>query len=341
MNSTEQIQRLLIHNKRPDLAKLLINASFDFNESNNYGSYLISKLTTVEIFAPLKDYESLLKLNNDEANEILKAFIVIYPPKEYEIEINHIGFYLDSSNLSAELLTDEELINEINTIKNIMTDVSTGGQRIQNINDDYKISKKKINKALKERNISDPNPFNDLWEWYNKWHSGNYPSYQSRRIYINDLFDPLIDIIKNGYVSQRVNLYDSLTGWESVDRCLKSIKDKLVKSIHSEEYQQIGLLSREALINLAKEVYDPNIHKSSDDVTPSSTDAKRMLESYLMAELCGKANEISRKHAKASLDFANELQHKRTADFRDAALCAEATISLVNIVSIISGKRKI
>ena len=52
-----------------------------------------------------------------------------------------------------------------------------------------------------------------------------------------------------------------------------------------------------------------------------------------------RSNAIARRHAKASLDLANELQHQRTAAFRKAALCAEATASVVNIIAILSGVR--
>ena len=64
-----------------------------------------------------------------------------------------------------------------------------------------------------------------------------------------------------------------------------------------------------------------------------------MLEAYLDKELAGGANKIARQHARAALDLANELQHRRTAIFRQAALCAEATASVVNLIAIVSGQR--
>ncbi len=60
---------------------------------------------------------------------------------------------------------------------------------------------------------------------------------------------------------------------------------------------------------------------------------------YLANELAGEPNKVARQHAKAALDLANELQHKRTAIFRHAALCAEATASVVNLIAILSGQR--
>lgn len=68
------------------------------------------------------------------------------------------------------------------------------------------------------------------------------------------------------------------------------------------------------------------------------TDAKRMLESYITVELAGSSNENLRKFAKATLDLANELTHKRTASKRDSSLCATATISLINLIGTIEGR---
>ncbi len=52
-------------------------------------------------------------------------------------------------------------------------------------------------------------------------------------------------------------------------------------------------------------------------------------------------NEALRRHAKASLALANELQHKRTAQYKDAAICAGATRTVVlNIVAIVSATKQ-
>lgn len=90
---------------------------------------------------------------------------------------------------------------------------------------------------------------------------------------------------------------------------------------------------------MAQVVYDPASHPPLDGVTPSATDAKRMLEAYIAVELGGGANEATRRHARSALDLANVLQHRRTATFREAALCVEATTTVVNVVAIVAGRR--
>jgi hypothetical protein len=93
------------------------------------------------------------------------------------------------------------------------------------------------------------------------------------------------------------------------------------------------------LISVAQEVYDPARHPPIDNVTPSDTDAKRMLEAIFEIELKGSTNDQARAHAKAAVNLALALQHKRTSDFRTAALCAEGTWSVVNMLAIVAGRR--
>jgi hypothetical protein len=56
-------------------------------------------------------------------------------------------------------------------------------------------------------------------------------------------------------------------------------------------------------------------------------------------ELGTNANEQARKHTKAALDLAVGLQHKRSATWREAAMCLEATASVVRLVTIVEGRR--
>jgi hypothetical protein len=124
-----------------------------------------------------------------------------------------------------------------------------------------------------------------------------------------------------------------------VDRTITEIRLRLETAKTEEQFQAVGLLCREALISLAQTVFDPNKHPILDGVDVSKTDGKRMLEAYLAMELSGGENKIARQHAKAALDLANETQHRRTAGFRQAALCAESTTAVVNLIAIISGQR--
>ena len=140
-------------------------------------------------------------------------------------------------------------------------------------------------------------------------------------------------------LEQRAEVLSEPTGWPKVDRRRQEIRMQLDAAQSEEQFQAIGLLCREVLISLAQAVFDPDRHKTADGIEPSETDAARMLEAFFTSELSGGANEQSRSYAKAALKLSIALQHKRTADWRMAALCVEATYSVVNITALLAGRR--
>jgi hypothetical protein len=143
-----------------------------------------------------------------------------------------------------------------------------------------------------------------------------------------------------GQSAKRAVVFEEPTGWQKVDRQLQEMRLRLDSAKAEEQFQGVGLLCREVLISVAQEVYDPARHPIVDDKAPSDTDAKRMLEAIFEVELKGSSNEEARAHAKAAVRLALALQHKRLADFRTAALCAEGTWSVVNMLAILAGRRR-
>jgi hypothetical protein len=232
----------------------------------------------------------------------------------------------------------EQLVNAIEEQKSLMVSVATGGPPIRDVNEEYKKRRGEISKLLKAEGIKDPNPFLDLWGWFDRFKRVDLPTYASRRKFMSDLYDPLLERLRRDNPSTP-GMFDEPTGWAKVDRTVTEIRQRLAQATTEEQFQAVGTLCREALISLGQAVFDPNRHPTLDGVKASGTDFKRMIEAYIAVELAGESNEVSRRHAKAAFDLANDLQHKRTADFRHAALCAEATVAVINLIAIVSGQR--
>ena len=231
-------------------------------------------------------------------------------------------------------MTDAELLAELDYIRNTMIAVATGGPRIPTVNDEYRMRYGQVAAELARRRLENPITYASLWDWYGRWSSGDLPSYQSRRDFVSELIGPLINQIRTGHRDE-----PAPTGWPRVDRTVGEVRDRLAAARTEEQFQAVGLLCRDALISVAQAVYVRDRHPPLDGVQPSATDAKRMLEAYISIELAGGANEEARKHARSGLDFANVLTHRRTAGFRDAALCVEATTAVINVVAIVAGRR--
>ena len=153
---------------------------------------------------------------------------------------------------------------------------------------------------------------------------------------IQAVVDPRYSSSDDAYPTMQAS--EPVPAWNRVDRTLRELRAQLRKARTEEQCQVVGLMCRELLVSLAQAAYDPEVHAPIDGTKPSSTDAPRMLEAYLVTELKGRSNEAARRHARAALALANDLQHRRTATIKDAALCAEATASLVNLIAILTGR---
>ncbi len=334
----------LVEGDEPDAATLLSACQVKNWESVDSwmdGNRVLDGLL-LEVVCPRSTYEILQKENDPRTRSIRKAIEAVLPRGTYLKGVRARA--VPSKDIAGRMpirLTEheiQELIEQIEAQKAAMISVATGGPRINDVNPEYQARRLKIKETLGKILVGDPNPYTDLWKWYAKWSDGSLPSYRSRRQYVGSLYQPVLDALATSRT--RVVEPAEPTGWSRVDRNMEKIGSALETAKNEEDFQSVALLCREAIISLAQAVYDPQKHQQQlDGVVPSPTDAKRMFESYFLAELGGQCHEYHRKFARAVFDLAVNLQHKRTACFRDAAMCVEATRGIVNTLAILSGQR--
>ena len=324
----DSVSNLLRHRGRHHLANLLAGPAVEFVDyHDDWGN----KYTSVRIHAVVSKYEGLRAISDGEKKEILETIREIWSEKE----ITEVLYRLDVESLADEV----SLLSSLDQLRDMMISVSTGGPRIEAVNPRYKETYSYLTERLEGIGLSNHNPYADLWDWYGKWSSGDLPTYRSRRNYVRNLLGPIEDHIRKGSQLRHVEVAVEPTGWSRVDRGLDEARRRLEGASTEEQFQAVGLFCREVLTSLAQAIYDPSRHPSLDGVEISDSDVKRMFDSYLETEVAGGANANTRKYARAAYDLALELQHKRTAAFRQAAFCLEATASVVSIVAILSGVR--
>jgi hypothetical protein len=84
---------------------------------------------------------------------------------------------------------------------------------------------------------------------------------------------------------------------------------------------------RDIMVTLADACHDPAVH---GHVGASAVDRLNAVVDHIAA---GGENERLRKLLKASLDYANVVQHRRQGRLVEAGLVAEATVAAVNLMS--------
>lgn len=312
--------------QRYDLAALLTvcqTAIAEYETDDDWG--LRDLVVGVTIRAPSPVDEALRLLPDYDRRRIAEAVAStspLTPPSDIHVETIVGDAASGMPGVLAEVLVHRA----------VMISVATGGERIQDVDDYYRAREARIRDAISAE-LPYNNPHADLWEWYRHW-KDNLATYADRRRYIRELFAPTIEALAvRPSISQ---IHREPTGWERVDRTLVKARSQLETASAEEDWQAIGLLCREATISLAQAVYEPDLHGTLDGVTPSSTDANRMLEAYIAHALPGPSYKEVRTHARASLALALNLQHRRTATKQLAALCVEATASTAAVISIIA-----
>ena len=335
------VTEILKADKLDELTDLFSNAQITIEQSSydnwNGGTYYYSVYLTIDIgvFVKIRDriqsIESLILEKFSIATRHIEnegiSNIVIVPKAKPKIDWSRLG----------GATTKEKLIEDVNYLKNTMISVSTGGERIQDVNDLYKHKYNTTDKHLQKLNFKNPNSYKDLWSWYGKW-SSTFSKYSERRAYINEMYNSLIQMLEETEQPDLISVTVDLTDWERIERSINEIRLRQNEAKTEEQFQVVGLLSRETIITLSQAVYNKEKHPILDGKEISKTDAKRMLEAYIAVELGGSTNETIRRYAKATLDLANELTHKRTATKMDASLCATATISMINLIGTIEGR---
>ena len=321
-DSLDNARKFLESLQRTDLSKLISHSEVESGVSDSFW-------TEVIVRSPRPFAEAIASLPKHDRKRIAEAVVSDEGATSAPADIVNYekpGPAVDGlAALLPELLIHQEM----------MIKVATGEASIQDVNDYYIARQVRLTSLCASSGTPYENGHADLWAWFH-YYKEHFGSYAERRKYVRDLFKSVINSV--AFKTLPSVVAREPTGWERVDRTLAKARGQLDTASDEEDYQAIGLLCREVMISLAQAVFDPAIHVSEDGVSPSLTDANRMLEGYVGHSFPGESYKEVRAHARAALALALNIQHRRTATHKLAALCLEAATSATSVIAIIADR---
>lgn len=328
----------LRQNNKSRLANIVKESEYNLqiNKSSCFGDDC-----TIIFYYPINKYPYLIQEKDNIEKDLYENIRNFY--RDDSINISSviiqakINMYLDWDAIHPDE-TKDSLLELVQEEKNTLIKAATAviSIRDEKENNSYKKKHDYLNKTLKKLGLDPIHKYNDLWDWYNDYNNRNLKTYESRRVYIRQLFAPLIEQIQNSEENQLELFQYEKTGWDKVDEEVSNMKIVLKEARSNRDFQSVGLRGRELLITLAQTVFIKEKHPSIDGVDISKTDSKRMLEAFVSYCLKNKRNwEKEAKYIRHVINFSNELTHERSATIVDAELCYSAVISTVQIIKIL------
>lgn len=217
----------------------------------------------------------------------------------------------------------------------------TGGADISQ--DDSVVVLRALKAVLKRLGITtfDP-PFRDFNTFYKHWRAEGAVGtggWQARRDILDKYFDPLHEVLDEreaGSITSTLAAAISprkVTGWPRVDEEISELRRHFESASTQQDYSNVGNDCVAILEALSATVYDHSRHQRGDDAEPPVASTKARLDRYVEVEFAGAENAELRKLARATIELAQAVKHRRATVSRiEAGIAADAVILLANML---------
>ncbi|MCK0441288.1 hypothetical protein MUG78_17960 [Gordonia alkaliphila] len=210
------------------------------------------------------------------------------------------------------------------------------------VTDDESLTILRTLKALLNRlgiTTFDP-PFRDFKSFRSYWIRNDCSgSWQARRDVLDEIFEPLhrvLDEREAGSISSTLATAISprkVTGWPRVDEEISELRRHFESASTQQDYSNVGNDCVSTLEALSEAAYDHAKHGSPGEDEPPVAKTKDRLDRVVEVGLVGPENAHLRKLARAAIELAQAVKHRReTATRAEAGIAADAVILLANMI---------
>lgn len=187
--------------------------------------------------------------------------------------------------------------------------------------------------------------FRDFDSFRRHWNrNGAHGTWQGRRDMLNDLFEPLHGLLDRKEAdAMEWKLAEAISphpvlGWPRVDAEIAEMRRHFNTASTQQDYSNIGNDCVAVLEALSAVVYVHDRHGLPGADEPPVPSTKVRFDRYIEVELQGSEHSELRKIARASIEMAQAVKHRReTATRREAGIAADSVILLSNIFRRLQG----
>jgi hypothetical protein len=158
--------------------------------------------------------------------------------------------------------TDSQAVEALlRHLEKTMTDVATGRDRIDRVNQRFRIEARTLDAVFREMGVDNPLPFRDLWEWHGYWRD-KLATWEERRQFVSGVFADIRAALAQVQPSRvlAAGIEAGLTGWAKTDRLIAKLRKRFSAAATDDDFQEVGLLCIAICASLADELFDPEKH---------------------------------------------------------------------------------
>jgi hypothetical protein len=163
-------------------------------------------------------------------------------------------------------------------------------------------------------------------------------SYKARRDMLNEAFSDLHEQLAKlevrsltSTLAQPITSHAG-TGWPRVDAEIAELRRHFQNAQTVQDHRNVGNDCVIITEVLSATVYDSAKHLLEGGKEPPISNTKDRLDRYVEVALVGSNNAELRKLARACIELAQAVKHRKTPSRRDAGIAADAVILLANLL---------
>lgn len=237
------------------------------------------------------------------------------------------------------------------TLRDDLVSYGTNGSDIKLDDETIKIVLRTTKVVLKRNNLPELTlPFRDFSGFGDYWRKEGMSgggSWSTRRSYVQDLFNPIIDTIEERQdqiyfteISTPVSEQPVIGDWNKIKEEITQLRNRYATAVTPQDFSSVGTACVRVIEGISRVAYKHNIHGDPNDTSEPPVDKTNIrIGRVIDIGLNGRKNAELRGLARSSSEVAHKVKHANTTNALQAGIASDAVILLASIIQRIEQAR--